>query len=122
MDTTVLVIKQLEDIMMMQQSLIWHFEVEARLKPWLKWLLKLLMDHELLSSRLIRDESAPTVTPTAGVLLGSGERAEGYVRRGMFYLEKSGCVPACVDVVQRWGPVRSFPFNVPSRIFYLGKT
>eukprot|EP00978_Attheya_sp_CCMP212_P030878 scaffold114891_cov22-Attheya_sp.AAC.1 len=30
-------------------------------------------------------------TPTAGVLLGSGERAEGYVRRGIFYLEKSGC-------------------------------
>eukprot|EP00978_Attheya_sp_CCMP212_P022034 scaffold65110_cov57-Attheya_sp.AAC.1 len=44
------------------------------------------------------------ITPTAGVLLGSGERAEGYVRRGIFYLEKSGCVPACVDVVQRWRP------------------
>eukprot|EP00978_Attheya_sp_CCMP212_P036696 scaffold168299_cov33-Attheya_sp.AAC.1 len=43
-------------------------------------------------------------TPTAGVLLGSGERAEGYVRRGIFYLEKNGCVPACVDVVQRWRP------------------
>eukprot|EP00978_Attheya_sp_CCMP212_P035315 scaffold152948_cov24-Attheya_sp.AAC.1 len=42
------------------------------------------------------------VTPTAGVLLGSGERMEGYVRRGIFYLEKSGCVPARVDVVQRW--------------------
>eukprot|EP00978_Attheya_sp_CCMP212_P006007 scaffold13496_cov28-Attheya_sp.AAC.1 len=28
------------------------------------------------------------VTPTAGVLLGSGERAEGYVRRGIFHLKK----------------------------------
>eukprot|EP00978_Attheya_sp_CCMP212_P018365 scaffold50167_cov51-Attheya_sp.AAC.2 len=36
--------------------------------------------------------------------LGSGERAEGCVRRGFFYLEKSGCVPARVDVVQRWRP------------------
>eukprot|EP00978_Attheya_sp_CCMP212_P044986 scaffold330062_cov35-Attheya_sp.AAC.1 len=44
------------------------------------------------------------VTPTAGLLLGSGERMEGYVRRGIFYLEKSGSVPARVDVVQRWRP------------------
>eukprot|EP00978_Attheya_sp_CCMP212_P002099 scaffold4342_cov34-Attheya_sp.AAC.1 len=51
-------------------------------------------------------------TPTAGVLLGSsGERVDGYgaegcVRRGIFYLEKSGCVPACVDAVQvqTWRP------------------
>eukprot|EP00978_Attheya_sp_CCMP212_P032359 scaffold126068_cov44-Attheya_sp.AAC.1 len=47
---------------------------------------------------------APRPTLTAGVLLGSGERAKGYVRRGIFYLEKSGCVPAPVDVVQRWRP------------------
>eukprot|EP00978_Attheya_sp_CCMP212_P021933 scaffold64546_cov30-Attheya_sp.AAC.1 len=47
----------------------------------------------------------------AGVLLGSGKRAEGYVRRGIFYLEKSGCVPARVDVVQRW---RQFIEHPPS--------
>eukprot|EP00978_Attheya_sp_CCMP212_P017541 scaffold46864_cov31-Attheya_sp.AAC.1 len=58
------------------------------------------------SSSLHRYQSrtAPTPTPTAGVLLGSGERAEGYLRRGIFYLEKSGCVPARVDVAQRWRP------------------
>eukprot|EP00978_Attheya_sp_CCMP212_P015460 scaffold39906_cov57-Attheya_sp.AAC.4 len=46
-----------------------------------------------------------SVTPTSGVLLGSGERVEGCVGRRIFYfLEKSGCVPACVDAVQRWRP------------------
>eukprot|EP00978_Attheya_sp_CCMP212_P041225 scaffold233548_cov46-Attheya_sp.AAC.1 len=36
------------------------------------------------STQACREES----TPTAGVLLGSGERAEGYVRRGIFYFKK----------------------------------
>jgi hypothetical protein len=45
-------------------------------------------------------------TPTAGVLLGSGERAEGYgaegyVRRGNYYLANSGWCTRRVDVVQR---------------------
>eukprot|EP00978_Attheya_sp_CCMP212_P034813 scaffold148101_cov62-Attheya_sp.AAC.3 len=64
------------------------------------------------------------LTPMAGVLLGSGERAdgygvEGYVRRGIFYLEKSGCVHLLMETWYRDGdpkrtPVQSDTFLAPA--------